>query len=126
MHRFTLPPQLHLFDATPEPPCQHGGIPRHVPTAETVLLVSEMKAAGATQEMIARTLGIGTSTLATHYFPSRMANPPMGRRRHKPTKATRDVVRRAIRAGFTLPKVAKLIGVSLPTLRLYYRNELRP
>lgn len=113
-----------LFEAQREPPRQRGGIPRHVPTAESMLLVKELKAAGETQEAIARALGIGTSTLATHYFPSDRASPPMGRRRHAPTSATRKIVRRAILGGMTQAKVAKLIGISVPTLRLYYRDEL--
>lgn len=114
-----------LFEAQREPPRQRGGIPRHVPTAQRCLLVNELKAAGETQEAIARALGIGTSALATHYFSSDLANPPMGRRRHAPTPATRRIVRRAILGGMTQAKVAGLIGVSAPTLRLYYRDELQ-
>jgi transcriptional regulator with XRE-family HTH domain len=90
-----------------------------------MLLANELKAAGETQEAIARALGIGTNTLATHYFPSGLASPPMGRRRHAPTLATRTIVRRAILGGMTQAKVAKLIGVSAPTLRLHYRDELQ-
>jgi hypothetical protein len=120
------PPQLNLFEAVAEPSRQRGGIPRHVPTPESRLLVNELKAAGKTQEAIARALGIGTSTLATHYYPSRVACPPMGRRRHAPTAETRAIVRRAIRNGMGRAAVARLIGISLPTLRLYYRVELQP
>ena len=120
------PPQFDLFEARPEPSRQRGGIPRHVPTPESMLLANELKAAGETQEAIARALGIGTSTLATHYFPSHGASPPMGRRRHTPTLATRKIVRRAILNGMTQAGVAKLIGISVPTLRLYYWDELQP
>lgn len=118
-------PQFDFFEARPEPSRQRGGIPRHVPTPESMLLVKELKAAGATQETIARALGIGTSTLGTHYFPRSSANQPMGRRRHAPTLATRKIVRRAILSGMTQAKVAKLIGITVPTLRLYYRDELQ-
>lgn len=120
------PPQLDLFEVQQEPPRQRGGIPRHVPTPENMLLANELKAAGETQEAIARALGIGTSTLAARYFPSPVACPPMGRRRHAPTLATRKIVRRAIISGMTKGKVAKLIGVSVPTLRLHYRDKLQP
>ncbi len=118
-------PQFDLFEpAPPPPPRQRGGIPRHVPTAESKLKVREMQAAGETQEAIARALGIGTSTLAKYYFPSVVSNPPMGRRRHAPTPARRDVVRRAIRIGLTQAQVARLLGITVPTLRLHYRDEM--
>lgn len=119
------PSQLDLFAPAPEPARQRGGIPRHIPSAEDLLLAKEMKAAGARQDAIAKALGICTSTLATHYFPSRTAKPPKGRRRHEPTPATRRIVRRAVRAGMAPASIAKLIGISPPTLRLYYRQELQ-
>ena len=126
MSTLASPPQFDLFEARPEPFRQRGGIPRHIPTPESILLANELKAAGETQEAIAGALGIGISTLATHYFPSHVASPPIGRRRHAPTLATRKIVRRAILGGMTQARVAKLIGISVPTLRLYYRDELQP
>lgn len=120
------PPQLHLFEAQPAPSPRRGGIPRHMPTPESRLLANELKAVGATQETIARALGIGTSTLATHYLASHVGQSPKGRRRHAANAATRKIVRRAILGGMTQAKVAKLIGISVPTLRLYYRDELQP
>lgn len=117
--------QLDMFDALPERPRQRGGIPRHVPTPESKLLANELKLAGKTQETIARALGIGVSTLGTHYFPSTVANPPLGRRRHAPTPAMRKIVRRAIQGGMMQADVARLIGISVPTLRLHYRSELQ-
>ena len=116
--------QFDLFKARSEPPRQRGGIPRHVLTPESILRVNALKAAGNTQESIARALGIGVSTLAIYYFPGHAAKPPMGRRRHAPTLQTRKIVRRAILAGMKQAKVAKLLGISVPTLRLYYRDEL--
>ena len=118
--------QSDLFMVQPEPARQRGGSPRHVPTLESRLLVNEMKAAGATLPIIARAMGICENTVARHYFPSTVARPPKGRRRHAPTPATRKIVRRAISGGMTLARVAKLVGISLPTLRLHYRSELRP
>lgn len=115
-------PQLDLFEVNAAPSRKQGGLPRHIPTPESRLHVNELRAAGKTQEAIARALGIGINTLATHYFPSGVANPPMGRRRHNPTPAQRQIVRRAILAGMKPVAVAKLIGISSPTLRLHYRN----
>lgn len=120
------PPQFDLFEARSEPSRQRVGRKPHVPTPEQLLLANELKASGATWPTIARALGVCVSTIATHYFPSDLARPPMGRRRHAPTLGTRKIVRRAIISGMTQAKVAKLIGISVPTLRLYYRDELQP
>ena len=120
------PPQLDLFMPLPEPSRQRGGIPRHVPTLESLLLANELRAAGETQEAIARALGIGVSTFERHYLPRNPASQPIGRRRHAPTQETRKIVRRAIMLAMMQAKVAKLIGISVPTLRLHYRDELHP
>lgn len=125
MFKHTSPSQFDLFQPISPPTRQRGGIPRHEPTPESMLLVNEMKAAGETQEAIARALGIGTSTLGTHYFPSDVPNPPAGRRRHAPTSETRGIVRRAIELGMMQVQVARLIRISVPTLQLYYRDELK-
>lgn len=124
MSLFTSQPEFDLLGERPEPVRQRGGVPRHVPTAETMLKVNELRAEGKTQVDIARALGISVNTLARHYFPSKVAHPPMGRRRHHPTSATREVVRRAVERGMIQPTIAKLLGISVPTLRLYYRSEL--
>ncbi len=118
-------PQCDLFEARlePSPPL---GRPRHVPTPENMLIANELKPAGATWPTIARALGVCVNTVARHYFPSTVARPPEGRRRHAPTPATRKIVRPAILGGMPVPRVAKLIGVSVPTLRLHYGNELQP
>lgn len=118
------PPQFDLFEARPERPSQRGR--PHSPTPEQRLLANELKAAGATWPTIARALGVCVNTVARHYFPSTVASPPKGRRRHAPTPATRKIVRRAILGGMPVARVAKLIGVSVPTLRLHYGNELQP
>ena len=89
-----------------------------------MLLANELKAAGATWPIIAHALGVCVNTAAKYYFPSNVACPPVGRRRHVSTPATRKIVRRAINSGMTQTKVAKLIGISVPTLRLYYQSEL--
>lgn len=120
------PPQFDLFEAQPEPTRQRVGRKPHVPTAEQMLLANELKAAGETWPTIARALGVCVNTVARHYFPSTVASPPAGRRRHAPTPATRKIVRRAILGGMPVARVAKLIGVSVPTLRLHYGNELQP
>lgn len=121
----SLPPQFDLFEAQPEPSRQRAGRRPHVPTPGQLLLANELKASGATWPTIARALGVCVNTVAKHYFPSTVASPPKGRRRHAPTPATRKIVRRAILGGMPVSRVAKLIGVSVPTLRLHYGNELR-
>ena len=120
------PPQFDLFEAQPDPSRQRVGRKPHIPTLEQMLLANELKASGATWPTIARTLGVCVNTLARHYFPSNLARPPKGRRRHTPTPARRKIVRRAILGGIAPAEVAKLIGISVPTLRLHYRDELQP
>ena len=120
------PPQFDLFEAQPEPSCLRAGRKPHVPTPEQMLLANELKASGATWPIIARALGVCVNTVARRYFPSNQARPPKGRRRHSPTAARRKIVRRAILGGMRPAEVAKLIGISVPTLRLHYRDELQP
>lgn len=117
--------QLDLFGAGPEPARQHLGRPPHVPTPEQLLIANELKASGKGWAFIARALGVSKNTVARYYFPSKLAKPPKGRRRHSPTLATRKFVRRAIRGGMTRVAVAKLIGISVPTLKLHYPDELQ-
>ena len=118
------PPQFDLFEVRPEPARPRRGTKPHIPTAEQLLLAKELKAAGATWPTIAQALGVCVNTVCRHYFPSDRANPPKGRRRHAPTPATRKIVRRAIAVGMSLAKVAKLIGITVPTLHLHYQAEL--
>ena len=119
-------PQFDLFEAQREPSRQRVGRKPHIPTPEQMLLANELKAAGATWPAIARTLGICVNTLARHYFPSNLARPPKGRRRHSATPARRKIVRRALLGGMTPAEVARLIGISVATLRLHYRDEVQP
>ena len=118
-------PQFDLFETPPEPSRQRVGRKPHVPTPEQMLLANGLKAAGATWPTIARALGVCVNTVARHYFPSNLAEPPKGRRRHSPTPARRKIVRRAILGGMTPAEVAKLIGISVPTLRLHYQDEVQ-
>lgn len=120
------PLQCDLFEARPEPSRKRVGRKPHVPTREQMQLAHQLKASGATWPTIAQALGVSLNTVARHYFPNTLPNPPKGRRRHAPTPATRKIVRRAILGGMPMAKVAKLIGVSAPTLRLHYDNELLP
>lgn len=94
-----IPPQFDLFEAQPEPSRQRVGRKPHIPSPEQILLANELKASGATWPAIARTLGVCVNTFARHYFPSNLARPPKGRRRHSPTPARRKIVRHAILAG---------------------------
>lgn len=126
MPNFSRYQQFDLFEAQQEPPQRRGGIPRHIPTIESISLANELKAAGKTQVAIAKVLGIGVRTFEKYYLPRNPASQPTGRRRHSPTPATRKIVRRAVLAGMKPLDVAKLIRISPPTLRLYYRDELPP
>lgn len=119
-------PQFDLFEVPPEPSRQRVGRKAHIPTLEQRLIANELKAAGATWPIIARALGVCVNTVARHYVPSAPANPPKGRRGHAPTPATRRIVRRGIMGGMPLVRVAKLIGISVPTLHLHYRDQLKP
>lgn len=118
-------PQFDLFEARPERSRQRVGRKPYVPAPEQMLLAKELKAAGATWPEIGRALGLSRCTLAKHYFPSAVTNPPKGRRRHAPNPATRKIVRRAILEEMPVARVAKLIGISVPTLRLHYDNEMQ-
>jgi len=51
--------------------------------------------------------------------PNRMGRPP-----HLPTKQSRRQVAKLRAKGRSQPEIAKVIGISLPTLRLNYPNEL--
>lgn len=118
--------QSDLFMVQPEPFRKRAGRKPHVPSLEQRLIANELNAAGSTWPTIAGALGVSVNTLARHYFASDLAKRPKGRRCHSPTPARRKIVLRAVLGGMTLEAVANLIGVSLPTLRLHYRSELRP
>lgn len=120
------PLQFDLFETRPERPRRRAGQRPHIPTPEQMLLANELKARGESWAVIGHALGVSRCTLARHYFPSTVTNPPKGRRRHAPTPAMRKIVRRAILGGMPVAKVAKLVRISVPTLRLHYRGELQP
>lgn len=122
----SCPTQFDLFEVRPEPSRQRGGLPRHVPTAEQMLLANELKALGKNRETIRLALGVSLGTLAKRYFPSTVGKRSKGRPRHVPDADKRKFVRRAILGGMPAARVAKLIGISPPTLWLYYRAELQP
>lgn len=48
-----------------------------------------------------------------------------GRPAHEPTAATRKMVVELVQAGETVIAIAKVIGLSAPTLRAHYPNELK-
>lgn len=49
---------------------------------------------------------------------------PTGRPPHEPTDETRAQVRALVVAGINEPQIAAIIGVSEPTLRKYYADEI--
>lgn len=46
-------------------------------------------------------------------------------RSHDPSPQARSIVQLAMAAGFTQKQVAGLVGISVPTLRKHYRDELQ-
>ena len=120
------PPQFDLFETGPELPSKRMGRPPHIPSPEQKLLANELKARGAKVPVIAQALGVCKNTVMRYYAASNRDRLSRGRPRHSPTPARRRIVRRAILGGMRPADVAKLIGISVPTLRLHYRDELQP
>lgn len=103
-----------------------GGIPRHSKTDENTLLVSDLVKAGQTRAAIALAIGIAESTLYAIYFSElRVGSVQRGRPRHVPTDANRALVARMRRAGASKMTIAKALGVSEPTLRRAYPDQLQ-
>lgn len=119
------PCQFELFETLPEQARKRNGKGRHEPTPELVAFASKMSAAGQKRSMIARAMRIGLSTFDRHYSASLPSKFPIGRPRHSPTPATRTAVGRAYIAGMPLVGIAKLIGISVPTLQLHYPDQLQ-
>ncbi|MFC3698794.1 MULTISPECIES: helix-turn-helix domain-containing protein [Sphingobium] len=106
-------------------PPRRGGIPPHNKTPEKSLLVSDLVRSGKTRPAIARAIGVSQSTLYAIYFSELgVGSVPRGRPRHVPTDATRAQVARMRRAGASKMTIAKALGVSEPTLRRAYADEL--
>ena len=94
---------------------------RHIKTEENALKVSELAASGLSRAEIAAAMGVAPSTLYAIYFPElgvRAGCP--GRRRFQPSDADRQTVAVLRAAGKGQREIARALGVSEPTLRLYF------
>lgn len=94
-------------------------------TAAMAKAVQRLAEAGLTRRQIAGELGVGESTLYQNYFREiggRRGQP--GRRLHEPSDAQRQIVRDMRARGAAHHAIAVKLGVSQPTLRRAYANEL--
>lgn len=94
---------------------------------ELRIAIARLAGAGLTRAEIARQVGIGESTLYANYFPEiggQRGQP--GRRRHQPDDRTRAIVRALRENGASHITIARAIGISEPTLRRAYAQELHP
>lgn len=93
---------------------------------ELRITIARLSGAGLTRAEIARQAGIGESTLYANYFPEiggQRGKP--GRRPHQPDERNRAIVRALRAGGMSQIKIAAAIGISEPTLRRAYAQELR-
>lgn len=127
---FPSEPNFDLFgDLAPpcgprERPSKHRVTPGSI---ELRIAIARLAGAGLTRAEIARQVGIGESTLYANYFPEiggQRGKP--GRRRHQPDERTRAIVRALRMNGASHLRIAEAIGISEPTLRRAYSQELQP
>ena len=114
-----------------DPPIPTGarraGLGRGVPcrSSELAEAVQRLAAAGLTRLKIAQELGIGVSTLYANFLNELGGCPRRpGRRRVEPSDADRAHITAMRAAGATQMAIAEALGVSEPTLRLIYSDEL--
>lgn len=88
--------------------------------------ISHLVEVGLTRAEIAKVVGMSEASLYAEFFAEagvRQGKP--GRRRHEPSSAGRSLVSRRCAAGASRKQIASALGISLPTLRLHYREELK-
>lgn len=116
------------FDLFGEPfrvDVRRGGPVRHVVTRELSLKISELRRSGLSLAAVSRAVGIGYTTLARYYFSEISLRPGQpGRRCHAATADRKQLVASLAGAGQSQPKIAKALGISIPTLIRHYRAEL--
>lgn len=117
-----------LFGNSIALPEGRGGRSQRADRPETLRLretIRQLAAAGLTRVEIAKHAGVGESTLYQNFFAEigvRSGCP--GRRAHAPSLAQRRLVKLRAAAGATPSEIAAELGLSPPTVRKHYRNEL--
>lgn len=122
------------------------GRPAHAPTAKTRAIVMEVISEGGTVEEAAAALGISEPTVRAHYARDiekakpqqtfsllesapRTARAPRpaagGMPPHKPTSTCRQKVEILVAGGQRAWQIAAALGISEPTLRLHYEDQLQ-
>ena len=122
------------------------GRPPHEPTDDQRAIAARMTAEARPAAAIAKAIGISVPTLRHHYavelvearpqvsfpFPASDAGDAQakvrpgagGRPMHEPTAESREDVEILVASGMSGRQIAQALGISEPTLRLHYENEL--
>lgn len=120
------------------------GRPPHRPTPELQARVTKLTAEGSAAGVIAGLIGISEPTLRLHYEAELSQNKPQmallpadgealrrtrrahggGRPMHVPTAETREQVEVLSAGGMFAWQIAGYLGISEPTLRLHYEQEI--
>lgn len=105
---------------------RHGGLVRHLRTRELSNKISQLVEFGVSQKAIARSVGIAYSTLTRYYFRelNQRAGKP-GRRQHQATPQRQRSVARLVSEGRSQAIIAAELGITVPTLRRHYMDQLK-
>lgn len=118
---FPVAVNFDLFGNPVEAIDRAGDGRRHVKTDENSSNVKRLASSGLNRVEIAAAIGVAPSTLYAIYFPElgvRAGCP--GRRRFQPSDADREQVAILRAAGRGQREIARALGISEPTLRLYF------
>ena len=100
------------------------GKPHYKFTDADRALVSKMVAVGATRPQISKALGCSPATLRRHFAPLIDGRNPSGPRQREYTDQDRNYVSEMISYGIIHAEIAKVMGISLPTLRTDFPEEI--
>ncbi|WP_338245264.1 hypothetical protein [Aurantiacibacter hainanensis] len=134
-------PDRDLFGERP-PAKRRVGRKPHLPSPELQARIRELRQQSNPRlsiVQIAQLVGVSKSTLFRHHADqigsiskagirahgaAAVERPPRGRPRHRPTPEQRAQVRRELRAGCSLDEIARHLGISVPTLKRRYGDDL--